>query len=41
MSFICEFCDKKLSSKYTLKSHQQNTRLCLDKQKICEQSNSK
>ena len=33
MSFICEFCNKQLSNKYTLKSHQDSTKYCLDKQK--------
>lgn len=30
MSNICEFCNKELSSSYTLKRHQQNARYCLD-----------
>lgn len=32
--FKCEFCDKELSTKSILKSHQLKTRYCLDRQKL-------
>jgi hypothetical protein len=33
MSFICEFCEAELSTKYTLKTHQTRTKSCLKIQK--------
>ncbi|MDD4931355.1 MAG: hypothetical protein PHG66_04410 [Candidatus Colwellbacteria bacterium] len=34
--FKCEFCDKQLSSKYNLKTHQTTTRYCIEKQHIAK-----
>lgn len=43
MAHLCKFCNKQLSTQYSLKRHQQNTKACLDIQKkkpdklyICE-----